>query len=105
MAFVLALRAVVSTLAVVGANAAVHSLKNLDRQTSAHLLPNGFVVELDSQAHQFTSGASKREFGSSVHEEFYGHLRKRGTVFEVRKEFDSPGLFTGTSLLLEVSVV
>jgi hypothetical protein len=78
------------------------------RESSPSLLPNGFVVEFAQDSHASISQLrdTKRSTtwddrkSSKPHEELYSHLRKRGANFTVRKEYDAPGLFTGSAIVL-----
>lgn len=40
-----------------------------------------------------------------THETLYDSMRKRGVGFDVDKEFNSPGLFVGAAVTLQVSVL
>ncbi|EJF57652.1 subtilisin-like protease [Dichomitus squalens LYAD-421 SS1] len=75
------------------------SPSDLTRKTTfGNTIPNKFIVEVDAAQDIPT----KRELDNRrSHDIFYEHLEKRSLGFKVEKEFDSPGLFTGSVLTLD----
>nr|VWP00760.1 Chitin synthase [Ganoderma boninense] len=87
-------------LAAVGAAlAAKFSPSDITHSTTfGNTLPNKFIVEVDSA--QNIPGRRALD-PRRPHDVFYEHLQKRELSYAVDKEFDFPGLFTGSVLTLD----
>ncbi|TDL26098.1 subtilisin-like protease [Rickenella mellea] len=70
-------------------------LSSIQRVTTAPIIPNKFIVEVEDVSQIPT----KRSMGFS-HDHVYASLRKRGVKFKVNQEFKAQGLFTGAALTL-----
>ncbi|KAL0956638.1 hypothetical protein HGRIS_002771 [Hohenbuehelia grisea] len=73
-------------------------LSSINRNSSGRYVPHEYIVEMDS-----VSGlAGKRAYtGRTVHDEVYHHMRKRGILFDVNNEFDTPEILVGASVKIE----
>ncbi|KAI1795577.1 subtilisin-like protease [Ganoderma leucocontextum] len=79
--------------------AAKFSPSDITRSTTfGNTLPNKFIVEVDSA--QNIPGRRALDT-RRPHDIVYEHLQKRELLYSVDKEFDSPGLFTGSVLTLD----
>ncbi|KAG8728430.1 hypothetical protein FRC11_011074 [Ceratobasidium sp. 423] len=72
--------------------AAVVDISTVPRETSDNVVPGAYIVELSSGSHL------KRGF-ASPHAELYHDLARRGTLWEVTREFSSD-IITGVALQL-----
>ncbi|KAF6763347.1 pyrolysin [Ephemerocybe angulata] len=71
---------------------------NLQGGTDFSLVPNRFIIEIDTAANI----PSKRSF-ERRHDAIYSALRERGIKLKVDREFDSADLFTGAAVTLKSS--
>ncbi|KAF9488779.1 pyrolysin [Pleurotus eryngii] len=67
----------------------------LDEGDDSKYVPNAYVVEMDSLS------ALGRRSGESVHESVYRHMERRGILFDVKNEYDTPDIMVGASMNLK----
>ncbi|KAJ7594531.1 subtilisin-like protease [Mycena floridula] len=70
-------------------------ISSIKRVTNLPDVPNAFIIEVDTASHIPT----KRTL--SPHENLYAALKERDVGFDVKKEFDSSGLFVGAFVTLQ----
>ncbi|KAJ7772724.1 subtilisin-like protease [Mycena maculata] len=75
--------------------AATAALSGVERVTNLPTVSNKFIVEVA----EASDIPSKRSLGTP-HERLYQSLRERKISFDVRKEYDAPGIFVGASITL-----
>ncbi|KAF7317797.1 Minor extracellular protease vpr [Mycena kentingensis (nom. inval.)] len=73
--------------------AAKASLSNVKLGTNLPIASNKFIIEVED-----ASSLTKRD--APPHEYLYRALKSRDVAFDVNKEFDSPGIFTGAAVTL-----
>ncbi|KAI0043794.1 pyrolysin [Auriscalpium vulgare] len=82
-------------LALAGYAIATIPVSNINRTTSFPIVPNKFIVEVDTTAHIPGKRAS-----DSPHAHVLRALTERGVSFVVGHEYNAPGLFVGAAITL-----
>ncbi|KAG8936970.1 hypothetical protein FRC02_009107 [Tulasnella sp. 418] len=79
----------------ISAVSAAVSLSTVKRESSAPVVPNAYIVELDQP------GSLGKRAPMDPHGALYSALDRRGAKWNLRKEFKSDGLFVGASVFVE----
>jgi hypothetical protein len=83
-------------------SAAIRGIGGLKGQSTSNILPNTYIVELDSASDVSSFGGNGKRTIFAPHDAFYQTLKERDVDFDVRKEWSSDVL-TAASLTLNVS--